>query len=253
MGTLTSLDFYIEERIKENKREEIRILLEKLRKTAPECFYYDIPDSGEVYRHGVGITTDGYLDDEEYKVFLDIGKQLYDLAHPLYGCAEYEGYFWNEDPPFHNDEEIKEIIYDLKVKYIYWVNFFGPKLVQKIGREKLLSAPSWKTEELKDGGILLMLGPTPFPREVPREEVEKHLGFPYLYMFSLGREYEQHLRKCNVDKLRNVFKDNKHHISQDAKVSEIDAIDWEISDGIKRYKITDVGTELKVSMVLSDK
>ena len=76
------------------------------------------------------------------------------------------------------EEESKEI-YNLKVRYIYWANFFGPKLVKKIGREKLLSAPSWKTEELEDGGILLILGPTTYPidREISRKEVEKHLGF----------------------------------------------------------------------------
>jgi len=109
-------------------------------------------------------------------VLLKLAKSLYYAVQPIYG-------YWDLDIRFHwiydyvEDPETSKQLETLKIHRIYWVNFFFYELVEKIGREKLLSAPSWKTEELKDGGILLMLGPTPYDLKVEREEVEKYLGF----------------------------------------------------------------------------
>jgi hypothetical protein len=46
----------------------------------------------------------------------------------------------------------------LRTKYIpdvYWLTFFGPPYVKLFGRERLLSAPAYKVEELSYGGISL--------------------------------------------------------------------------------------------------
>jgi hypothetical protein len=42
------------------------------------------------------------------------------------------------------------------VDTLYFINLFGPELVNKLGRDRLLSAPAWKIEELDDGGIFLV-------------------------------------------------------------------------------------------------
>ena len=47
-----------------------------------------------------------------------------------------------------------------KLKYINWVNVFGPPYVQKYGREFLLGLPGHKVEELPDGSIYHQLSPT---------------------------------------------------------------------------------------------
>lgn len=97
-------------------------------------------------------------------ILLNISEKLYDFLHPFYAYADHE----NERP---EDEEL----ISKDIKHIYWANFFSPEIVKKIGKEKLLSAPSWKTKKLKDGGILLVLGPLIYKEE--GEEVEKYLGF----------------------------------------------------------------------------
>ena len=39
---------------------------------------------------------------------------------------------------------------------LYWANFFGPELVESLGREFLLQSPCWRVVELDDGGVLLV-------------------------------------------------------------------------------------------------
>ncbi|NPD29712.1 hypothetical protein [Corallococcus exiguus] len=41
-----------------------------------------------------------------------------------------------------------------------WLNVFGPKLVETVGRERMLSTPAHLVEELPNGSVLLVLRPT---------------------------------------------------------------------------------------------
>jgi hypothetical protein len=47
-----------------------------------------------------------------------------------------------------------------KVYEVFWLNVFSPKLVQSIGRERVLSTPAWRVEELPNGCVLLVTRPT---------------------------------------------------------------------------------------------
>ncbi|NTX58485.1 hypothetical protein [Myxococcus sp. CA039A] len=47
-----------------------------------------------------------------------------------------------------------------KVYELFWLNIFGPKLVELVGRERMLSTPAHLVEELPNGSILLVLWPT---------------------------------------------------------------------------------------------
>jgi hypothetical protein len=47
-----------------------------------------------------------------------------------------------------------------KVYEVFWLNVFGPKLVASIGRERVLSTPAWRVEELSNGCVLLVIRPT---------------------------------------------------------------------------------------------
>ncbi|ATB38070.1 hypothetical protein CYFUS_003496 [Cystobacter fuscus] len=47
-----------------------------------------------------------------------------------------------------------------KIYEVCWLNVFGPKLVETVGRERMLSAPAWRVEELPNGGVLLVTRPT---------------------------------------------------------------------------------------------
>lgn len=50
---------------------------------------------------------------------------------------------------------------------LYWLAIFPPELVAELGRERVLASPTWKTEELDDGAILLVVYENP---RVPGDE-----------------------------------------------------------------------------------
>jgi hypothetical protein len=43
---------------------------------------------------------------------------------------------------------------------VCWLNVFGPKLVEAVGRERMLSTPAYRVEELPNGSVLLVTWPT---------------------------------------------------------------------------------------------
>ncbi|AKJ07272.1 Hypothetical protein AA314_08898 [Archangium gephyra] len=47
-----------------------------------------------------------------------------------------------------------------KVYEVGWLNVFGPRLVETVGRERVLSTPAHRVEELPNGCVLLMTWPT---------------------------------------------------------------------------------------------
>ncbi|PTL77859.1 hypothetical protein [Vitiosangium sp. GDMCC 1.1324] len=47
-----------------------------------------------------------------------------------------------------------------KIYEVFWLNVFGPKLVESVGRERMLSTPAWRVEELPNGSVLLVTRPT---------------------------------------------------------------------------------------------
>ena len=47
-----------------------------------------------------------------------------------------------------------------KIYEVSWLNVFGPKLVELVGRERMLSTPAHRVEELPNGGVLLVTWPT---------------------------------------------------------------------------------------------
>jgi len=47
-----------------------------------------------------------------------------------------------------------------KIYEVFWLNVFGPKLVKAVGRERMLSTPAHRVEELPNGCVLLVTWPT---------------------------------------------------------------------------------------------
>jgi hypothetical protein len=46
-----------------------------------------------------------------------------------------------------------------KIYEVSWLNVFGPKLVETVGRERMLSTPAHRVEELPNGSVLLVAWP----------------------------------------------------------------------------------------------
>ncbi|WNG23411.1 hypothetical protein F0U62_04715 [Cystobacter fuscus] len=63
-------------------------------------------------------------------------------------------------PNFGRDDETRRRDGFDKVYEVFWLNVFGPKLVETVGRERVLSTPAHRVEELPNGAILLVTWPT---------------------------------------------------------------------------------------------
>ncbi|WP_233582788.1 hypothetical protein [Corallococcus sp. CA053C] len=63
-------------------------------------------------------------------------------------------------PHFGRDAEVSRRDGFDKIYELCWLNVFGPKLVEGVGRERMLSTPAHLVEELPNGSVLLVLRPT---------------------------------------------------------------------------------------------
>jgi hypothetical protein len=62
-------------------------------------------------------------------------------------------------PGFGRDDAIRRRDGFDKVYEVCWLNIFGPHLVETVGRERMLSTPAWRVEELPNGSVLLVTWP----------------------------------------------------------------------------------------------
>ncbi len=134
----------------------------------PDGFIFLSADDGDF--------TVGKERQRKYEWFLSLGEATYRVWHPLYGfLGDSQG---NSPHTTYEDVQARE------VRWLYDINLFGPEYVQKVGRDRLLSAPAWRVKPFDDGGVLLV--PAPYIEEsqqVPppytRLAVAQHLGLPY--------------------------------------------------------------------------
>lgn len=82
-------------------------------------------------------------------LFLELGKHLYEVVKPSFGWIDL----------YHGWTTTHEDIESINLTHLYWANFFGPRYMECIGRDKILNAPAWDIEELSDGGLLYLLAP----------------------------------------------------------------------------------------------
>jgi hypothetical protein len=107
--------------------------------------------------------------------FLAWSRFLADLTRPIYGWGGYGGVgLWGETTPI-----ASSAIAATDLPAIEWLNVFGGPYIERIGAERILSAPAWRAEFLANGGLIVVLGA--HPRAVPADqakEVARHLGIP---------------------------------------------------------------------------
>ncbi|WP_257455900.1 hypothetical protein [Archangium lipolyticum] len=63
-------------------------------------------------------------------------------------------------PNFGRDDETTRRDGFDKVYEVFWLNVFGPRLVETVGRERMLSTPAHRVDALPNGSILLVTWPT---------------------------------------------------------------------------------------------
>jgi hypothetical protein len=106
--------------------------------------------------------------------FISILKWIYNFFKPYYGYSHES----DDARTVYREDEWLKIYHTPQFCMAYWVNFFGPSVVENCGgKEKFLNAPAWKVEELGDGGVLIMLGPSPLNPKQYREAQNELLRY----------------------------------------------------------------------------
>ncbi len=95
-----------------------------------------------------------------FGALVEMFKATYAYWHPFYGYEWYDG-----EPKAARVALL--VTYD--IHHLFSINFLGPEIVEKIGRERILSAPAWRNELLDDGGVLL----------IPDNVYGSHIPFAY--------------------------------------------------------------------------
>jgi len=67
---------------------------------------------------------------------------------------------FTDSPNFGRDDETQRRDGFDKVYEVFWLNVFGPRLVEAVGRQRMLSTPAWRVEALPNGAVLLVTWPT---------------------------------------------------------------------------------------------
>jgi hypothetical protein len=119
---------------------------------------------------------------------------IFEWAEACYSYASFEEYKKKLSTPGMN---IMNCLGD-----ITWANLFGKPYVDMWGEEKVINAPAWKTERLKNGGVILVTTESPFIEkkiaEKYEEKLKEYLGKTYFCRKPIQQEtltYEELLQK----------------------------------------------------------
>lgn len=98
-----------------------------------------------------------------------------------------------------------------------WAAVFGPDYIDLFGRDRLLSAPAFKTESLSDEVVFIQLTPDvndlwhKFDEVMAiREEVKRHLGYECFWQKELAYDWQEHPEKAG-----QVFRVPSFHFIED--------------------------------------
>jgi hypothetical protein len=92
------------------------------------------------------VMDDIYPDSQPYRHFLNLLELLYNTWHPIYGYQD------DGVSPVTTLEEARAG----HITWLYDINLWGPDLVDKLGRERVLKTPAWRLTSFDDGGILIV-------------------------------------------------------------------------------------------------
>lgn len=105
-------------------------------------------------------------DEKTFLTLINLCKEVFDRLNFVHGAFRSQ---YQDSIPF-NDEDFLKKSPDI-------VNFYSKPLVDKIGREKLLSAPARKVEELENGGVMLLVCTEQLGCPDELDGVRRHLGY----------------------------------------------------------------------------
>lgn len=110
-------------------------------------------------------------DEKTFLIFINLCKEVFNRLNFVHGAFRSQ---YQDDIPLNEEDFLK------KLPNI--VNFYSKPLVDKFGREKLLSAPARKVEELENGGIMLLICTEQLGCPDELDAVRLHLGYELRYV-----------------------------------------------------------------------
>jgi len=106
-----------------------------------------------------------------FEHWLEALSILYYAWHPLYA--------FNFDYSATVPDTTREEALALDIHDMYYINILGPEIVDKLGRDRVLTAPAWRVQPFEDGGVLLIPVLLYDPHDThDREAVAEYIGLP---------------------------------------------------------------------------
>lgn len=62
-----------------------------------------------------------------------------------------------------------------ELRELWWANLFGPEFIERLGRDRLLTAPAWRLDTLSNGGVVLYRGERPMETGPFDDQLVSHL------------------------------------------------------------------------------
>lgn len=122
--------------------------------------------------------------------FLNLSKQIWDAidAEKIYGLADLDDYV-----DAFTESEFKSI-----PPPSYWLNFYGMKFVEEFGKEKILSAPTYKVKEVKEGVLVINSSlPEYLSENLDKTKLYEYFGWKF-YIVDMTNELEPRLGTMNL-------------------------------------------------------
>jgi hypothetical protein len=94
--------------------------------------------------------------EERAKHFLSLVRDLAQRLPLSYGLGHSQTDFYLSTDPHGENSGAPKRVYEA-----YWLNVYGPRMVEELGRERVLSTPALLMEELPGGAVLWLTRPTP--------------------------------------------------------------------------------------------
>ena len=89
---------------------------------------------------------------DNVRQYLDLVAALYDTVEPWYGVGSYLHSGVGSESQQFDPEGVRSGV----VEHLYWLNLYPSELVDWFGQSVLASAPTARTRDLPDGGVMVL-------------------------------------------------------------------------------------------------
>jgi hypothetical protein len=162
---------------------------------------------------------------------IDLMRALAGACHTVYGYGHPRGDFSLGEDPHEDDVSVEKRVYEA-----YWLNIYGPEMVERIGRTQLLTTPATSVEELANRSVLWLTRPTPqdyasSEARIAQAKALAHLQNDISYDAALERLRERSTRLAAVQRewdpdIADLLELTLNNVSQGERQQEIGRLNF---------------------------